>query len=67
MPPATRSAAAGLLAQLVQLPQLRQAASDRLATPRLAGLLNTTMQQLAEAGEGHARGCNSHRSAYLAG
>jgi hypothetical protein len=38
-----------LLAQLVQLPELREAASDRLAASRLAALLNNTMQQLAEA------------------
>jgi hypothetical protein len=51
---ATRSAAAGLLAQLVQLPGLREAASDRLAASRLAALLNTTMQQLAAAsGKGY--------------
>ena len=45
----TRAAAAGLLAQLVQLPHLRAAASDRLAAPRLAALVLTTMQQLAAA------------------
>jgi hypothetical protein len=53
VPDATRTAAAGLLAQLVQLPAWRAVAADRLATPRLAVLLNTTMQQLADApGEG---------------
>jgi hypothetical protein len=55
VPVETRAAAAGLLAQLVQLPHLRQAASDRLAASRLAALVNTTMQQLAAApGEGFA-------------
>lgn len=53
VPLETRAAAAGLLAQLVQLPHLREAASDRLAASRLAALINSTMQQLAAApGEG---------------
>lgn len=49
MPVETRAAAAGLLAQLVQLPHLREAATDRLAASRLAALINATMQQLATA------------------
>jgi hypothetical protein len=44
-----RVAAASLLAQLVQLPALREAASDRLAASRLTVLLNSLSQQLLEA------------------
>jgi hypothetical protein len=58
VPDATRAAAAGLLAQMVQLPVWRVLACDRLATPRLAALLNSTMQKLADApGEGRASFC----------
>lgn len=53
VPDATRAAAAGLLAQLVQLPAWCAVASDRLATPRLVALLNSTMQKLSEAAGEH--------------
>lgn len=48
VPDATRTAVAGLLAQLVLLPHMAQAASDRLATPRLVTLLTQCMQHLTE-------------------
>lgn len=50
VPQATRAAAAGLLAELVMLPQLAVAASARLAASRLATLLTGALQHLAEAG-----------------
>lgn len=46
---ATRTAAAGLLVQLLQLPNLQRAVSDRLAASRLSTLLNSSMQELGEA------------------
>jgi hypothetical protein len=58
VPDATRSAVAGVLSELVQLPQLCQAVHDRLGASRLSALLQAAMKAISEGGRG---GCGRRR------
>lgn len=49
VPQSTHAAVAGLLAELLMLPMLREAASSRLAASRLAVLLVEAINRLDEA------------------
>ncbi|WIA10702.1 hypothetical protein OEZ85_010881 [Tetradesmus obliquus] len=52
VPDATRAAVAGVLSELVQLPQLCRAVHDRLGASRLSALLAAAMKAIAEGGGG---------------
>lgn len=51
VPDSTRSAVAGVLCELVTLPEFCHAASDRLVTSRLSGLLKGAVKQMEGAGK----------------